>query len=103
MAGNFPMSSEEVLAVIVAAERHRKFVWTAGRVLREMALWTRLEELDYPERKAMLRQVAGFLDDLEKRGVLQRRPEAQSIGYGDEIGFDYMTTLRRGEPLGARG
>jgi hypothetical protein len=90
MATNFPETSEEVLRIIAAAERHRKFVWTAGRVFREMALWTRLEKMSYPERKAMLRRMIGHLDVLEKQGILQRRTEMQSIGYGDETGFDYI-------------
>jgi hypothetical protein len=88
---DFPNSPEDVLSVIVAAERHRKFVWTAGRVLRVMALWTRLEGLPYPERKAMLKRLTGFLEKLADDGVLHRRPDVQSIGYGDEVGFDFQS------------
>jgi hypothetical protein len=88
---NFPQSSDEVLAVIADAEQHRKFVWTAGRVLREAALWTRLESLRYRERKAVLKRLATFLEDLAAdQRILQRRREVQSIGYGDEAGFDYV-------------
>lgn len=32
----------------------------------------------------------GFLEDLAVHGILQRRTEPQSIGYGDEVGFDYV-------------
>jgi hypothetical protein len=88
---NFPKSSSEVLDVIVNAERHRKFVWTAGRVLRETALWTRLEALPYSERKRLI----AVLEDLATQGVLQRRRDVQSIGYGDEIGFDYIGSVKK--------
>ncbi len=87
---NFPNSPEEVLAVIADAERHRKFVWTAGRILRETALWTRLEGLQYRERKLVLKRLTIFLEDLAAQGFLRRRSEVQSIGYGDEIAFDYV-------------
>ena len=85
---DFPKSSEEVLTVIADAERHRKFVWTAGRVLREKALWNRVENLQYRERKAVLKRLTTFLEDLADQGILQRRSEVQSIGYGDETGFE---------------
>jgi hypothetical protein len=91
---NFPKSSSEVLAVIANAERHRKFVWTAGRVLREAALWTRLEGLPHSERKRVLKQLVSVLEDLAAQGVLRRRREIQSIGYGDEIGFDYVELVK---------
>jgi hypothetical protein len=92
---NFPKSSSEVLDVIVNAERHRKFVWTAGRVLRETALSTRLEALPYSERKRVLKRLIAVLEDLATQGVLQRRRDVQSIGYGDEIGFDYVHALKK--------
>ena len=38
-------SPEQVLDLIVSAERHQKVVWTAGRLLKEMALWTLVERL----------------------------------------------------------
>lgn len=85
---------EEVLELIVRAERSRKFVWTAGRVLKEAALWTKLEELSYEERKAILKRVGSYLEDLASEGVLERRRELQSIGYGSEIGFDYVHSTR---------
>src|SRR5580693_4231693 len=84
-------SPQQVLDIIVHAEAHRKFVWTAGRVLKEAALWKRVEELDYEERKIVLKRIVGFLEDFAARGVLQRRSEPQSIGYGNEIGFDYIS------------
>jgi hypothetical protein len=87
---NFPKSSAEALAVIANAEHHRKFVWTAGRVLREAALWTRLEGLPYRERKLVLKRLVAVLEELAVKGILQRRREVQSIGYGDEIAFDYF-------------
>jgi len=93
-ATKFPRSSEEVLAVIEDAERHRKFVWTPGRVLREAALWTRVEGFSYGERKAELKCLAGFLNNLAAQGIFQRRAEVQSIGYGDETGYDYVERER---------
>ncbi len=83
-------SPKQVLDLIVDSERHRKFVWTAGRVLKESALWTRVEGLEYDYRKFVLKRIAGFLEDLAVRGILQRRSEPQSIGYGEEVGFDYV-------------
>ena len=83
-------SPKQVLDLIVDSERHRKFVWTAGRVLKEAALWTRVEALEYDDRKFVLKRVTGFLEDLAVHGILQRRSEPQSIGYGDEVGFDYV-------------
>lgn len=71
-------------------ERHRKIVWTAGRVLKEMGLWTRIGGLEYEERKLVVRRLVRCLEALETSGALRRRPEPQSIGYGDEIGFDYV-------------
>ncbi len=94
MTSDFPKSSEEVLALIEDEERHRKFVWTAGRVLRESALWTRLERLPYPERKLVLTRLTTFLEDLAQQGVLVRRREVQSIGYGDEVGFDFARPVK---------
>jgi hypothetical protein len=87
-------SPEQVLDVIVRAEEHRKFVWTAGRVLKAANLWKRIEELDYEERKIVLKRIASFLEDLASQGVLQRRAGVQSIGYGDEVGFDYIAPGR---------
>jgi hypothetical protein len=87
-------SPRQILDLIVASERHRRFVWTAGRVLKEASLWTRVEALEYDDRKFVLKRVAGFLEDLAVRGVLQRRSEPQSIGYGDEAGFDYIRSQK---------
>jgi len=90
MALALPESPEEVLALIADSERHRKYVWTAGRVLKELSLWTRIEALSYDERKRVLRRIADYLQELAARGSLQYRGEVQSIGYGDEVGFDYV-------------
>jgi len=46
-------------------------VWTAGRVLKKAALWKRVEELDYEERKAVLKRMPEFLESLASRDVLQ--------------------------------
>ena len=83
-------SSQQIFDLIVQAENHKKIVWTAGRVLKEAALWKRVEALDYDERKIVLKRVTGILEEFTLDGRLQRREEPQSIGYGNEIGFDYV-------------
>jgi hypothetical protein len=82
---------EQIFDLIVHAETHRKIVWTAGRVLKEAALWKRVEQLDYEERKIVLKRVTGILEEFALKGHLERRNEPQSIGYGNEIGFDYVS------------
>lgn len=85
-------SPGQILDLIRRGEARRKFVWTAGRVLKEAVLWTQVEALDYEERKMVLKRVADFLEELASQGVLQRRVEPQSIGYGNEIGFDFVSS-----------
>jgi hypothetical protein len=84
-------SPDQMLEVIVHTENHRKVVWTAGRVLREAALWRQVEELDYEERKIVLKRVTRILEEFALLGYLERRNEPQSIGYGNEIGFDFVS------------
>ena len=48
-------TSQQIFDLILHAENHKKIVWTAGRVLREAALWKRVEEVDYDERKIVLK------------------------------------------------
>ena len=79
-----------IFDLIVQAEKHKQVVWTAGRVLREAALWKRVRGLDYDERKIVLKRITGILDEFALKGHLQRRNERQTIGYGSEIGFDYI-------------
>ena len=38
---------------------------------------------------SLRKSLATFLGNLADQGILQRRREVQSIGYGDETGFDY--------------
>jgi hypothetical protein len=47
----FPSSAEEILDLIVRAERSRRFVWTAGRVIQRCALSTQFRELEFIQRK----------------------------------------------------
>jgi hypothetical protein len=86
----FPQSAREVLDVIVAAERSRKYVWTAGRVLIQGAFQGLWGMLDPDEKKAILRRLTRLLEELADDGVLAPRPILQSIGYGDEKGFDFI-------------
>ena len=50
--------------------------------------------LAYEDRKLLLRRVTDFLQELAAQGALDRRGELQSIGYGDEIGFDFRSSPR---------
>ena len=61
-------------------------------MLKEEALWRQVEELDYEERKIVLTRVTGILEEFASQGHLRRRNEPQSIGYGNEIGFDYVSS-----------
>ncbi|HEX9201319.1 MAG TPA: hypothetical protein VF865_17295 [Acidobacteriaceae bacterium] len=92
MIAGFPQSATDVLDVIANAERSRKFVWTAGRVIKESALTTRLADLGSNERKLVLTHITSILKGLAAQGILERRGARQSIRYGDEIGFDYLRT-----------
>lgn len=90
-------SRDQVFDLIVHTENRRKIVWTAGRVLKESALWKQVEGLDYEERKIVLKRVTDVLDEVAAQGHLQRRHEPQSMGYGNEIGFDYVSPKRVNE------
>ena len=83
-------SSQQIFDLFIHSEKHKRIVWTAGRVLREAALWKRVEELDYDERKIVLKRITDVLEQFALKGRLQRCDEPQSIGYGNEIGFDYV-------------
>jgi hypothetical protein len=37
-------------------------MWAAGSVLKEGALWTRVQELDYEVRKPVLKRMTEFLE-----------------------------------------
>jgi hypothetical protein len=84
-----PQSSKQILDLIASAEGSRKFVWTAGRVVMKAGLRAQFRILEYDQRKLILERLSGFLEDLESQGTLRRRPIRQSIGYGQEIGYDY--------------
>ena len=84
-------SPDQIFDLIVQTENHRKIVWTAGRVLKEAALWRQVEELDYEERKIVLKRVTAILQEFVLQGHLRQRNEPQSIGYGNEVGFDYVS------------
>jgi hypothetical protein len=43
--------------------------------LKEAALWKRVEELDYEERKIVLKRVTRILEEFAFNGHLQRRSE----------------------------
>ncbi len=76
--------------MIIAAERSREYVWTAGRVLIQGAFQGQWEELDPIEKKAVLMKITKLLEELADQGILEPRPILQSIGYGAEKGFDYI-------------
>lgn len=87
---SFPQTTRDLLAVILEAERSRKYVWTAGRVLIEGGFKGRWEELNANEKKTILRCLTKLLEALSDDGVPAPRPDLQSIGFGQEKGFDYL-------------
>lgn len=94
MTKPLPQSPEQVLDLISDAERHRKFVWTASRVLKEGEFLSSISGVSYSERRAVLKRITGFLGDLAARSILHQRAEFQSVGFGDEIGFDYVESVK---------
>jgi len=44
-----------------------------------------------------LTKVNAVLDAFDVQGILRRRAERQSIGYGDEVGFDYLAEESPGQ------
>jgi hypothetical protein len=72
-------------------------VWTAGRVLKEAALWKRLRELDYEERKLLLqRSTPSSMPSTSKvsfGGALNGRALATAM----KVGFDYLAEASPGQ------
>jgi hypothetical protein len=85
-----PDSAEAVQWLISEAERSRAFVWTAGRVLIEKGLTRKFYLLPARERKAILKRLTSYLGELANNGGLERREMRQGIGFGSEIGFNYL-------------
>jgi len=81
-------TKEDVLALIEHAESQRKYIWTAGRVLQALGE-VRHNSIEPEERKQRLELLKHILKQLEKAGHLERRSIPQSIGFGDEVGYDY--------------
>ena len=82
-------SIEDVMVLIAESEKHRKYVRTAGRIIKRMGVEAH-RSLAAGERSAILRHFRRLLCDLEVQGFLRRRSEVQSIGLGDEPGYDYV-------------
>lgn len=97
----FPRTTKDVLAVILAAERSRKYIWTAGRVLIEAGFVGRWNALDSNEKKTILKSLTKHLGALSEEGVLVARPDVQSIGFGQEKGFEYIRRTVRPNRSGA--
>ncbi len=95
----FPHTPERVVSLIDEAEQSRKFAWTAGRVIMRAGLAGELHQLEHDQRKAVLKRISRLLEDLAAQGVLQRRKELQSIGYGSEVGYDYLQSGKRAQPI----
>ena len=85
-------SVDDVAALITKSEKHRKYVWTAGRIVKRLGVETDLRSLSVTERSAILRHFRRLLRELAKRGIIRKRSEIQSIGFGDELGYDYVST-----------
>ena len=90
----FPRILPDVLSVIHEAERSRKYVWTAGRILIEAGLEEAWSNTTAKDKKQILRRITKLLEALSSNGILVRRKELQSIGYGHEKGFDYVSALK---------
>lgn len=90
----FPQTPGDVLAVIQKAERSRKYVWTAGRVVMEGGLNQFWSDADAKHKKQMLKRITGFLEVLASEDILARRPVLQGIGYGQEKAFDFILRSR---------
>lgn len=97
---SFPQTTKEVLAVILAAERSRKYVWTASRVIIEGGFVGSWKTLDSKEKKTILKSVTKHLGTLSATGVLVPRPDLQNIGFGQEKGFDYVRRTVRSDHSG---
>ena len=85
MTKRLPQSPEQVLDLISGAERHRKFVWTASRVLKEGGLLSSIGGVSYSERRAVLKRITSFLEDLAARGILHRRAEFRASVLGTRL------------------
>jgi hypothetical protein len=90
-------SSQQIFDLVVQAEKHKKIVWTAGRVPREAA-GRRVMELDYDERKIVLKGVTGILDEFALKGHLLRHNEPESIGYGSDSSRNSREMRLRNQP-----
>ena len=90
MANEPVLSESEILDLITEKERSKKYVWTAGRVLMASGLVGDWQELDSANKKSLLKDMSKMLEKLEDKGVLLRRDIPQSIGFGNEIGFDFI-------------
>lgn len=88
---NLPLSisEEEVLEFIKVSESKKHYIWTASRVL-QMTGNIRREETPPDITQKNLHNIKSILLSLEESGHLQKRPQPQSIGFGDEIGFEYI-------------
>jgi hypothetical protein len=86
-----PQSPEELLGLITKAEESKKYVWTPGRIVIETAMRTQIESLKWEYRKAVFKQLHDWLEDLTTQGILERRELRQSIRFGNEIGYNYIS------------
>ncbi len=83
-------SAEDVVALITKSEKYRKYVWTAGRIIKRLGVETHVCSLPVAERSAILRHFRRLLRELDATGIVRKRREIQSIGFGDESGYDYV-------------
>lgn len=90
-----PSTPQELLHIIRVAERSRKYVWTATRVLIEAAHERNWVELDHRQCKAASQGITDLLESLANEGVLRRRPVLHSVGFGYEKAVDFNCPLRR--------
>ena len=90
MASEVSLSELEILNLIKVREQSKKFVWTAGRVLMASGKVGYWRQVDSDSKKALLKDLLKKLEKLESQGLLIRRDLPQGIGFGDEIGFEFI-------------
>ena len=91
-------SAGQVHALIANVGKRKKLVWTAWRIVRGLGIVEQFEELGHKGRKRVLKRIERILKEMAVQGTLHRRAVLQGVGYGNEIGFDYI----RPKPIGIR-
>ncbi len=84
------ITTERVVAIIVATEQRRRVVWTAGRILREDGSLHGVMTGEPARRRGVLRKIRGILKALAGEGVLKERGFQFNFGTTTEVGYDFV-------------